>query len=238
MKKEVDALVPTSRVPKTLTAGQIDRLSRPITALETALGGRDAFVAALAIHASPDTAELLSLLTESSRVPKTLGRIAHDAGVGLSMLLRAYHDGMLTKAHLIATTAAANHLLSVVEDILKRSVPYDEACTTCYGTGELRQQEGDAIKTIVCGTCHGHKLIAHVPDLDYQKLALQLAEFIKPDKASTIIQSYTNTFAGPAQATFSVPSLEQQQQVFTDRLYGRSAVPLDLEVPPEPSVSD
>jgi len=67
-------------------------------------------------------------------------------------------------------------------------------------------------------TCGGAKVILHLPDLDRQKLALELAEVVKP--RVPLFQQQINQLNTPADQAMRAGSLEQMQQAVSSVLFG------------------
>lgn len=240
MRKQIPGLVqPGALVIDKAEAEFLDLAAAPINAFEKALGGRPELVGSLSIDASPEVRDLVAMLLDPHFDGKSLGWLAAKVNITLTDLLRAYRNGVLAKAQILASQMVAARLPAVVDDVMRRAMPYEEPCEGCEATGEMTVRPTkkvpipDPVK-IPCTICRGKGKVTRLPDLDRQRLALEIGELIKSPKGGpTVLQQFN--LGGPAagaSADVAPGSLEKMQQAVTDILYGRNAQVIDLE--PEP----
>lgn len=219
----------------------LDLAAEPINAFETALGGRTELLNSLALDATPEIKNLVVDLLDPHFDKKSLGWLAAKSNIGLTDLLRAYRNGVLAKAQILASQQIAARLPAVVEDVMKRAMPYEEACQGCDATGQMTVRPTKKVPVpdpakVECTICRGKGNVLRMPELDRQRLALEIGELIKSPKGGpTVLQQFNLGSASPA-ATASgdvAPgSLERMQQAVTDILYGRNASVIDLDPTP------
>lgn len=193
-----------------------DDAATSIRAFEAVLGGRKGVVEALALSPARAVQDLVSMLQDPAYDDYPLTRIADSAKLDLGLLIRALRDGTLVRAQIEASRRVAQRLNDIVDDILRRAVPYEDRCTDCRGTGT---KTGNP-----CTACDGTGTVAKQPTLEYQKLVLQLGELIKPkDTGGPSILNQQINVGDPHPAPSL--SLEQLQQSVADLL----AQPVILE---------
>lgn len=225
-------------------ARYLDLAAAPMNEFEKALGGRESLIRALVIDTSPKIRELLEMLMDPRHDGRSLGELAEKVDISLTDLLRSYRNAMLVKAQMQATAKIAERLPAIVEDVMMRAAPYKEDCPACEGTGVQRvkptkQNPKPELTEVTCTLCKGKKELYRMPDLDRQRLALELGELIKaPARGPTVLQQFNmppaNTDPAPLRAT-QPGSLERMQQAVSDILYGRSGPPIiEAEATREP----
>jgi len=217
----------------------LDYAARPINEFEKALGGRSELIASLAIDATPEIKDLVAMLLDPIYDKRSLGWLASSVNISLTDLLRAYRNSMLAKAQILAAQHIANRLPEIVDDVMKRAMPYEETCTGCDGTGEMQTRitaKKPESTTITCTVCGGRKTLRRIPDLDRQRLALELGELIKtPRGGPTLLQQFNLNPAGSAGSS-EPGSLERMQQAVSNILFSRDSIidvtPLDTDTTP------
>ena len=148
-----------------------------------------------------------------------------QVGLGLSDILRAFRNGIFFKAHLLAGQIVTEKLSAVVGDVMLRATPYEETCPTCEGTGRVMSRptkKNPEPFSVRCQICNGKGQVRHIPEVDRQRLALELGELIKPPKSGpTLLQQFNMGGNQPPNPSATAPgSLEQLQQAVSDLLYG------------------
>lgn len=218
-------------------ADYLDLAAGPMHAFERALGGRVELIAALAIDASPKIRNLVEMLLDTRFDNRSLGWLAQAADISLTDLLRSYRNAMLTKAQMQATAVIAHKLPAIVEDVMKRAAPMEEDCPACDGSGiqtvkPTRKCPDPDPTEITCTLCKGKKTLWRMPELDRQRLALELGELIKsPRGGPTVVQQFNMASPPIEEARSNQPgSFERVQKAVSDILYGRGVV---IDVTPE-----
>lgn len=230
-KKVALAVVsPAELAADTTEATGFDLAAEPINAFELLLGGRTALIASLSIDSTPEIRDLLKQLLDPHMDRYSIGYLASQAGIGLLDLLRAYRNSTLAKVQVLAVNQLAEKIPHVVEDVLRRAVPYDDRCKGCDGAGVTRVRPTKKCPDpdppdVECSICHGKKTVVRLPTLEYQRLVLEMAEVIKPPKGGPTLLNQFNIGTAAASASSIVPgSLEQMQQAVTDLLFKRAPV--------------
>jgi len=221
----------------------LDLAAEPINEFEKALGGRRSLVNSLSIDPTPDIKDLVDMLLDPRYDGRSLGWLASKVNISLTDLLRAFRNGEIAKAQILASRTIAAKLPDVVADVMQRAVPYEEPCAGCDATGQMTVRPTKKVPipdpaTVTCTICRGKGKIIRLPDLDRQRLALEIGELLKSPKGGpTLLQQFNLGTGLPAVGSASDPgagSLERMQQAVTDILYGRSAGVIDVEpVTPE-----
>jgi hypothetical protein len=224
---------PASRTPETAIA-RIDHAAKPITRFEQLLGGRAAIADALSVDPNPTIRELLTVLLDPHFDGYSLGDLSTRAGIGLLDLLRAYRNNRLVKAQILAMNIISERLPAVVADVMQRATPHTAECSLCEGTGTVTPsptvKHPDPVP-VTCGVCKGAKVRPVLPDLERQRLALELGELTRVPKGGTVLNQQFNLGSGlqSAAASMTPGSLEQMQQAVTSILYSRRAITLPSE---------
>ena len=218
------ALVPAAAQPPgvstQLSDEELELSGEAIDTFVKALGGRDKLADALAVADSAPEVERIAVLLMDPRYDSySVRRLCTVANITVMDLFAAYRSAALARAHIEAMPVIAEKLVGVIQDVMTRAQPHYVICTACRGTGSITPEPSKAKPNPgpePCKTCIGGQILV-LPDLDRQKLALEVAEVIKP-KGLTINQGVSiNNPSGGA----GVPgSLEQLQQAVSTILFG------------------
>ena len=222
LKKFTPAPVPRRRE---FVAYLSDAAAGALTQLEAAVGGRQALVEVV-LHAPTGHGldGVIALLANPQNDARALSLLCREAGISVGELLEAYKQGRLARAQVRAIDLVAEHLPAVVEDLLLRAQPHTVTCRACGETGT----EMDGSK---CADCDGTGKRLVLPDLDRQKLALDLAQMSPKGKGALVV---VNQQAAPS--TDASPEGFDLLLRMADRvLYGRERVIEGETVPDEPS---
>lgn len=209
--------------PLALTAEEADLSAGAIATFEAVLGGRDALVDALCVaDGSPEVDKITSLLLDARYDGWSLRRVCATAGLTVADFFAAYKKAALVRAHLQLVPVITQKLVGVVDDLLTRAQPHYLPCGVCQGSGTVtpaptRTQPTPSAQT--CESCQGQGRVLHLPDLDRQKLALEVAEVIKPRAGFTFNQATVVAASGGA----APGALEQLQQAVSAVLYAPGA---------------
>lgn len=223
------ALVPAAA--RTTIALSTEELGLSGDAIETftaAVGGRKKLLETLAIaDGEGGTDKVVNCLLDDQYKSWSLRRICAYAGITVADLFASYKKALLVQAHIEATHIIASKLPPIVEDVMTRAAPQAMTCQRCQGAPTVA--EG-----VPCQICQGTGLVLSEPDLDRQKLALELGR-LTSHKAGVVVQQ--NVAAGTALLSQGTGSLEQLQQVVGDMLFApgrrRAAAPT-IEVVAQP----
>jgi hypothetical protein len=196
--KHPERHIPTPRKPgitrasgaqTLLTEEELDANAAAIDKVVQAFGGKAGLMETLGVASDvPEVEELLRLLIDPRYETISLRRLCAMAGLTIVDLFTAYKKAMVVKAHLVAYQTITDKLLPVVEDVMRRAAPYEIVCYGCAGT-ETVADPTDATKTVVCPDCGGKGKLLQLPDLDRQKLALELAQLVQKSSGIQIQQN-------------------------------------------------
>ena len=175
-----------------LTEEETTANAQAIDALVKSLGGRDGMLETLAVAAdAPEVEQVVNLLLDPRYARHSIRALCHMAGLTIVDLFAALKQAMVTKAHLQAYKAITDGILPVVEDVMKRAAPFEIPCYGCNGRLEVEDPE-DPTRRIACGQCNGHGKLLQLPDLDRQKLALELGQLVQKSAGFSIQQNTVN----------------------------------------------
>jgi hypothetical protein len=230
------ALVPALRPDLSLTAEEADLSSAAVDAFTVAIGGRQALLATLAVaDGTPEVHKIVNFLIDPRYGGWSLRRICTLGGLTIADLFSAYKKALLVKAHLEATRIVAAQLVAVVDDVMTRAHPYEVTCERCGGTASVTPEPSKAQPNPIpqpCATCRATGRLICLPDLDRQKVALELGQLLQ-SRAGINVQQ--NNLSLPASGGFGsgTGTLEQLQQAVHEVLYPRSPA---LDAPVEGEV--
>lgn len=228
---------PTGGPPTYLSPEEADASSRAIDTVVAALGGRPALLDTLAVAAdAPEVEPILSLLLDPRYHKLSLRSLCTMANLTVVDLFAAYKKAMVTKAHLVAYKAITDTIVPVVEDVMRRAAPYEIPCYGCGGAGQVAVEGQPDAPLITCEDCRGTGKLLQLPDLDRQKLALELAQLVQK---SAGLQIQNNQLTLPPGAGGSDPrlgggTLVELQTAVREILSGPRTPILDAETIPQP----
>lgn len=240
---------PNSRsalVPAALRGGNerlsVEERETGIAAVETfidQLGGRGAVVEALEIASDqPEVDLVLSLLADPRYANWSLRRLCQNAGLTIHEFFQAFRKASLVRAQIAATQRIADGIVPVVEDVMRRAAPYEITCAACAGTGSFTPDPSKKVPNPSpepCKACRAQGKLIIEPELDRQKLALELADLVKKGGGIAIQQ---NQFNLDQVAGVGSGDLEKLQQAMSGvELGGPPAAP-ESTVPPANSPID
>ncbi len=163
-----------------LSDAEADANAAAIDAVVKAFGGKQGMLETLSVASDvPEVETLLRLVLDPRYDTFSLRRLCHLAGLTIVDLFAAYKKAMVVKAHLVAYQAITDGILPVVQDVMKRAAPYEIPCYGCGGTGAVLDPEHPDGDPATCGDCAGKGRLLQLPDLDRQKLALELAQLVQ-----------------------------------------------------------
>ncbi len=196
--------------PRTaLTDSEADLHTGALTAVVNALGGKHQLADMLAVAGdAPEVEPLLALMADPRYDHLSLRRLCDLAGWSVVDLFAAWRKAALVRAHLLAYQAITANLLPVVEDVMRRAAPYQIPCPACKGAGDIPIGDS-ATARATCTSCRGHGEVLQLPDIELQKLALELAQLAGRERG-LLIQQTVNVDA--AQTASGMGSLVELQQ--------------------------
>lgn len=195
------------------------------------LGGREKLIETLAV-ATDDAQvnQVMVLLLDPRYDGLDLRRLCAMANLTIADFFGAFRKAMVARAHVQAISIVTDNLLPVVEDVMKRAAPFEVACYTCGGGGQMPDPDAkESGPMVTCPQCRGAGKLLQLPDLDRQKLALELAQLVQQKGGINILQQNMQAPSdAPRPASVAPGGLEALQQVVRDML-ARPPV-LDAEV--------
>lgn len=214
----------------TLSDAELDANQVAIEQVVKALGGRGNLLDALSVAAdAPEVEKIVQLLVDPRYDQISLRRLCSMAGLTVVDLFAAYKKAMVVKAQLVAYQAITDHLLPVVVDVMKRAAPYKIPCYDCAGSGEMAgEKPGDP--KVICSTCAGQKELLQLPDLDRQKLALELGQLVQKSAGINIQQNQLTVPPPDSEPTQGRGTLIELQHALADLQRG-PRTPLQEGIP-------
>lgn len=229
-KPKGSALAPAiTRAAGGLTPQEQDLSGVAIDTFVKALGGKDALVDALAVGGSvPEIDAILTHLLDPRFDTWSLRQICDAAGLTIAELFTHYRKSGIIRAHIQATPIITGKLVGVVDDVMTRAQPYEVPCASCGGVGSVppRDKKGkilDDAPPEPCRACKASGRMIELPDLERQKLALELGQLVQKSGGINVIANQQNNAFGETARSTATGALEQLQQAVGDLLYGRHA---------------
>ncbi len=182
MKKAITRQTKDIPIPKPVIAA--------LDSLEKASGGRMKLVETLALSQLTQEQELLAgMIADPRNDAKSLARICSMANISVSRFLTMLGEVKMSKAVLEAQDRVAALLPEVAGDLMSRAVIHSVECSNCAGKGTIAvinrgRSAGKGTpppteEEITCPNCRGNGTITHQPDLERQKIALEMAGLLK-----------------------------------------------------------
>lgn len=191
-----------------------------LTDLETTLGGRQELVGLLALAPlTPDLKYILGMLGDPTHQGRSLAEICAVGNILPGELLKQLASAAILRGKVQASRLVGQGIAAVAEDVMRRAAPYEEACHDCRGTGTITPDPTPAIPNPTpgpCDTCQGTGRLRYQPDLERQKLAIDMAQLLPKSGGINIAQINAQAPAGGGGGT-TIDALQR----LTDRiLYG------------------
>jgi hypothetical protein len=211
------ALVPAAaRSALVLTPEEQQLSGDAIETFAAAVGGRKKLLETLSIADADNTTDkVVNCLLDPAYQSWSLRRICAYAGITVADLFASYKRALFTAAHIAAAHLITEKLPPIVADVMARALPGTESCPRCKGAPTTPGLSA-------CPLCDGAGTVATEPDLDRQKLALELGRLTER-RAGIVMQQTTAVAAGTAALQSSATgSLEQLQQAVGELLFAPS----------------
>lgn len=210
------SLAASRRIAEVFTPTVVQQL----TAIEADLGGRRELVGMLVLAPlTPDLRYVLGLLGDPQNQGRTLAQICAQGNVLPGDLLKQLAGAALLRGKVLASQKIGQGIARVAEDIMTRAAPYEDACHACAGTGSVTLDPTPAVPNPSpgpCEVCRGCGKLTYRPDLERQKLAVEMAQLLPKSGGIQIAQINA---PGQEGATGG-GSLEAIQQLTDRLLYG------------------
>jgi hypothetical protein len=163
-----------------------------IKTFETQLGGREALVEILSqADSTPEITDLLGWLGNPDFAHESLATICRMANLTAGDVFLAYERALQTRARVLARIPIAKQLPDDADKAMQNALVHQIKCEDCRGRGKverkLKRGENEVYEVVDCYPCEGTGKIDVEPDIDQQKLALELGEFCQ--KSGLTIQN-------------------------------------------------
>lgn len=193
-----------------------------LQAIETDLGGRRAVVGLLVLAPlTQDLQYVLGQLGDPRNDRTALATICARANVLPGKLIELLAGAAMARGKVQASQRIGLGMAAVAEDIMRRAAPYTAPCYQCRGTGTVVDEptkEHPNPSPGPCGTCQGVGELTYLPDLDRQKLAIEMAQLLP--KGGGISIANINAPGSPPADSAGMGTLERLQQATDQILYG------------------
>lgn len=182
--------MPKSPVDKPIARINPDhRVEEALASLEAALGGRSKIIATLMqLTPGEDETNFMEMLADPRNDTQNLAKVAALAGLSVGRVLQIFKEAKGAEAYVRSINRVYDRLPEIAGDIADRSVPTLARCAPCRGTGVIDSTTGqaqvpgaDPAKLVDCWPCEGTGKVTVLPDLERQKLALQIGGLVKKD---------------------------------------------------------
>lgn len=197
-----------------------------LEAIETEMGGRNALVGMLSLAPlTPDLRYLLGLLGDPQNAAASLAQICAIGNVLPGELLKQLASAALLRGKMLASQHIGRGIAAVAADVMRRAAPYTAPCNgPCQGTGYLTADptpQNPNPNPVECAVCRGQGKLTYAPDLETQKLAIEMAQLL-PKGGGINIANINGTGGTPA-AGGGADLLGQLSKLTDKMLYGPGA---------------
>lgn len=223
-------MMPAAPLTKTGSSAMDKRIARAypqtvvveLQRIEQDLGGRAEIVGMLTLAPlSPDLRYILGLLGDPQHDQMTLAEICAAGNVLPGELLKHLTSAALLRGKVLASRKIGDGIAAVAEDVMRRAAPFEDACYTCAGIGTITPEPTTQTPNPSpgpCETCKGAGKLRYQPDLERQRLAIDMAQLLPKSGGINIAQiNQAGSQGGPGGGG---GSLEILQQVTDKLLYG------------------
>lgn len=208
-----------NRIAKHFTPTVVEQLQQ----IEAEMGGRSSLVGMLVLAPlTPDLKYVLGLLGDPQHQSKSLAAICALGNILPGELLKHLASAALLRGKVRASQKIAEGIAAVTEDVMKRAAPYEDACSTCRGTGSMTPEPSTSQPNpspAACETCLGTGKLLYRPDLERQKLAIEMAQLLPKSGGIQIAMQQNNASGGSGGG-----GMMERLTALTDKiLYGSGA---------------
>lgn len=196
-----------------------------LATIEADLGGRTALVGLLILAPlTPDLQYVVGLLGDPAQGTVSLAEVCARGNILPGDLLKHLATAAMQRGKLLAAQKIGEGIAAVAADVMRRAAPYEAPCNGgCQGTGTITPDPTPAAPNPApepCETCHGTGRLVYSPDLERQKLAVEMAQLLPKSSGIQIAQINQGAAAGGPGSAGAGP-MERLQQL-TDRILYRS----------------
>ena len=204
------------------------------------LGGRAAFFDMLEIAGSRSEVDVvLELLADPRYNAMSLATICRKAGLTVADLFSAFKVAKQVRGQIASANVVTAGIVPVVEDVMRRAAPYEEVCDRCKGTATYVPNPTKADpnpEPQPCPTCKATGRVLVLPELERQKVALDLAQLLPKPNGTSIIQQNLALNSGGGSHPSGGGALERMQQALAG--INTSPLVLEAEVTDEPAAGE
>ena len=182
-------------------------LDKALSTLEERMGGRDKVAASLAVipNLTVEEQTIFQLMTDPANRKRSLAYLCGAAGTTVGRVLELFSKGDWAQAYVDSIRRVNALLPQVAEDVMTRALPKWKGCVQCKGAGRMMSKkpllmEGKPTNPpiweeieVECFTCEGVGKIEVEPDIERQKVALQVGGLLKTGGGVTIDNSDKRT---------------------------------------------
>jgi len=211
--------------------------------IEGDLGGRAELVGMLTLAPlTPDLRYVLGMLGDPAQKGASLAEICARGNILPGDLLRHLASAVMLKGKLKASQKIADGITAVTADIMRRAAPYEAPCNGgCQGIGTITADPTPAAPNPTpqpCEVCQGTGRLVYSPDLERQKLAIDMAQLLPKGGIQIGLNQVTHN-NNHHNSNGGGGAFERFQEA-TDRvLYGSGEAPLEGELTEEtPDVAE
>lgn len=247
MDKSTDTALALPPRDDTAATRTYDRraVAKAIDALESATGGRDALIAALtAAPPTDDLAYVIGWITDPRNDARKLSTICRAANISVGEVLEALKRGVYAAMTVQVMATVAAKTPGVVEDVFTRAVIHEALCPVCRGDKELSQEIRDKHGVVLvrlppepCPTCKATGYIDQLPDLERQKLALDLANLLPKKGPAVVVDQRSALQVNEVTPGSFSRMISAADAVLHRRRAGSSSTPVAAASSPAPSPS-
>lgn len=213
---------------------------RELDTLEKQLGGRQALVSLLSLAPlTKDLQYVLGLLGDPQNQQLTLASICAQGNLLPGDLLKYLGAAALHRGQTIAKKTIGEHLPAVVADLMKKAAPYRNPCYGCQGTGSTTPEptpDQPNPSPQPCETCNGVGELIYQPQLEVQRLAIEMGGLSQKGGGIAILNQQLNL---PQAGSAGAGALEQLQSLTDQILYGEAVdaefTPVEETAAPDPA---
>lgn len=211
-----------AKLPAKAPPGFPPTVVKQLADLEKELGGREQVVGMLTLAPlNPDLRYVLGMLGDPRNQAKTLAEICAHGNILPGELLKHLSSAALLRGKVRAQQKIGDGIAAVAEDVMRRAAPYEGACSGgCQGTGTITPEptkDQPNPEPEPCETCRGTGRLVYAPDLERQKLAIEMAQLLPKSGGLQILNANVQ---GGSREGAGMGAIERLQAL-TDRiLYG------------------
>ena len=222
MAQRSSALIPRAvldgRGKDALTVQERELGDRALQHFIDGLGGEESLISALETGTqNPRVDEVLGIMSDPRYAGRSFRWICAQVGITPAEVFAAFRSAKIAGAQIQSIVHVAEGMAPVVKDVMRRAAPYEEACSACGGATTITPEptpKHPNPSPEPCSTCRATGRLVYAPELERQKLALDLAGLVTKSGGININQNQLNMPAGSGSSVGG--GLERLQQLLGD----------------------